>query len=253
MLRSQGCLQEDEDQMAAKGKMHLIPLRISWNAAVQCSVIICLLAAIQSPLIDCAEASQEDLLDRIAASPDPTSPIVNSSLNGYSSSHPILFYSPIASRTQVLSKGSPSASLHHSVQSAHEISGSSEYIVSERSYQEGDSTRISSNSIGMRIDETVTEGKVSIGAFQADLSSQDGTDLESSRKKSNPWRKPALMIEEEYIGTFHISRNMTIKSNYIIQGEKYRWLGYDSVYLSFIPSKPVSISADEVFKCLKCS
>ena len=246
-------MQEDEDQMAAKGKMHLIPLRISWNAAVQCSVIICLLAAIQSPLIGCAEASQEDLLDRIAASPDPTSPIVNSSLNGYSSSHPILFYSPIASRTQVLSKGSPSASLHHSVQSAHEISGSSEYIVSERSYQEGDSTRISSNSIGMRIDETVTEGKVSIGAFQADLSSQDGTDLESSRKKSNPWRKPALMIEEEYIGTFHISRNMTIKSNYIIQGEKYRWLGYDSVYLSFIPSKPVSISADEVFKCLKCS
>lgn len=253
MLRSQGCLQEDEDQMAAKGKIHLVPLRISWNAAMQFSVIICLLAAIQSPLIDCAEASQEDLLDRIAASPDPTSPIVNSSLNGYSSSHPILFYSPIASRTQVLSKGSPSASLHHSVQSAHEISGSSEYIVSERSYQEGDSTRISSNSIGMRIDETVTEGKVSIGAFQADLSSQDGTDLESSRKKSNPWRKPALMIEEEYIGTFHISRNMTIKSNYIIQGEKYRWLGYDSVYLSFIPSKPVSISADEVFKCLKCS
>lgn len=253
MLRSQGCLQEDEDQMAAKGKIHLVPLRISWNAAMQFSVIICLLAAIQSPLIDCAEASQEDLLDRIAASPDPTSPIVNSSLNGYSSSHPILFYSPIASRTQVLSKGSPSASLHHSVQSAHEISGSSEYIVSERSYQEGDSTRISSNSIGMRIDETVTEGKVSIGAFQADLSSQDGTDLESSRKKSNPWRNPALMIEEEYIGTFHISRNMTIKSNYIIQGEKYRWLGYDSVYLSFIPSKPVSISADEVFKCLKCS
>jgi hypothetical protein len=253
MLRSQGCLQEDEDQMVAKGKIHLVPLRISWNAAMQFSVIICLLAAIQSPLIDCAEASQEDLLDRIAASPDPTSPIVNSSLNGYSSSHPILFYSPIASRTQVLSKGSPSASLHHSVQSAHEISGSSEYIVSERSYQEGDSTRISSNSIGMRIDETVTEGKVSIGAFQADLSSQDGTDLESSRKKSNPWRNPALMIEEEYIGTFHISRNMTIKSNYIIQGEKYRWLGYDSVYLSFIPSKPVSISADEVFKCLKCS
>ena len=238
MLRSQGCLQEDEDQMAAKGKMHLIPLRISWNAAVQCSVIICLLAAIQSPLIGCAEASQEDLLDRIAASPDPTSPIVNSSLNGYSSSHPILFYSPIASRTQVLSKGFSGTSLHHSIQSAHEISGSSEYTVSERCYQEGDSTRISSNSIGMRIDETVTEGKVSIGAFQADLSSQDGT---------------ALMMEEEYIGTFHISRNMTIKSNYIIQGENYSWLGYDSVYLRFIPSKPVSFSADEIFKCLKCS
>jgi hypothetical protein len=239
--------------MAAKGKIHLIPLRISWNAAVQCSVIICLLAAIQSPLIGCAVASQEDLLDRIAASPDTTSPIVNSSLNGYSSLHPISFYSPIASRTQVLSKGSPDASVHHSIQSAHEISGSSEYIVSERSYQEGDSTRISSNSIGMRIDETVTEGKVSIGVFQADQSTQDSADLGSSNKMSNPWRNPALMMEEEYIGTFHISRNMTIKSNYIIQGEIYSWLGHDSVYLSFIPSNPMSISADEVFKCLKCS
>jgi hypothetical protein len=246
-------LKEDEDQMAAKGKMHLIPLRISWNAAVQCSVIICLLAAIQSPLIGCAGASQEDLLDRIAASPDPTYPIVNSSLNGYSSSHPISFYSLIASRTQVLSKGSPGASMHHSVQSAREISGSSEYVASERSYQEGDSTRISSNSLGMSIDETVTEGKISIGAFQADQSTQDGTDLGSSSKMSNPWRNPALLIEEEYIGTFHISRNMTIKSNYIIQGENYSWLGHDSVYLSVIPSKPMSISADEVFKCLKCN
>ncbi len=246
-------MQEDEDQMAAKGKIHLIPLRISWNAAMQFSVIICLLAAIQSPLIGCAGASQEDLLDRIAASPDPTSPIVNSSFNGYSSSHPISFYSPIASRTQVLSKDSPDASLHHSIQSAHEISGSSEYTVSERSYQEGDSTRISSNSIGMRIDETVTEGKVSIGVFQADQSTQDGADLGRSSKTNNPWRNPALMMEEEYIGTFHISRNMTIKSNYIIQGENYSWLGHDSVYLNFIPSNPVSISADEVFKCLKCS
>jgi len=217
-------------------------------------------------------------MDRIDTSSDTTSPIVNSSCkgcaihpqlmsqtnsiglsesiiarDGYSSSHPISFYSPIASRTQVLSKSSPGASMHHSVQSAREISGSSEYIASERSYQEGDSTRISSNSLGMRIDETVTEGKVSIGAFQADLSSQDGTDLESSSKMSNPWRNPALMIEEEYIGTFHISRNMTIKNNYIIRGENYSWLGYDSVYLRFIPSKPVSFSADEIFKCLKCS
>jgi len=253
MLRSQEPLQEDEDQMAAKGKINLIPPWKGWHAAVLFTVMICLLAEMQSPLVGCAGGSQEDLLDRIADSSHPTSPIVNSSLNGYSSSHPISFYSPIASRTQVLSKGSPGASLHHSAQSAHEISGSSEYIVSERSYQEGDSTLISSNSIGMRIDETVTEGKVSIGAFQADQSSQNGADLESSSKMSNYWKNPALMMEEEYIGTFHISRNMTIKSNYIIQGENYSWLGYDSAYLSFIPSKLVSISADEVFKCLKCN
>lgn len=263
--------------MAKKKTILPNPLRIGWHEAVQCMVILCVLAAIQAALIGCAGASGESLLDGASAPSDHSSPVINSSYNssaihlqitshnnysdsparivagnGYYSSHPITSYSPIASRTQVLSKGSPAASLHHSIQSAQEISGSSEYIVSERSYQEGDSTRISSTSIGMSIDETVTEGKVSIGAFQADLSSQDGLAKVAGSKMSDLWKNPTLEMEEEYIGTFHISRNMTISSNYILQGKDCSWLGHDSVYLSFIPSRSMSISADEVFKCLNC-
>ena len=278
MFSRQESLKEDEGQMAKKGKIPLNPLRIGRHEAVRCMVIICVLATIEAALMGCAGASGENLLDGAAFPSGHPSHVVNSSYNssaihlqitshskssdspasivagnGYYSSNPIDFYSPIASRTQVLSKGSPLASLHHSIQSAQEISGSSEYTVSERSYQEGDSARISSTSIGMRIDETVTEGKVSIGAFQADLSSQDGGGQGAGSKMSNPWRKPALEMEEEYIGTFHISRNMSINSNYILQEKDDSLLGHDSVYLNFIPPKPMSISADEVFKCLNCN
>ncbi len=258
--------------MAIWGIIPLNPLRMDWRYAVQCMVIICVLGAIGAVLISGAVASEGDLSKSAAAPSGQPSPVVDSSYsnsaihlqmltqsnssdspqrinagNGYYSSNPIALYSPISSRTEVLSKGSSAASLHHSIQSAHEISGSSEYTVSESSYRGEDSTWTSSTSLGMRIDETVTEGKVNIGAFQADQSSQDGMDQVAGSLASNPWKNPALEMEEEYIGTFHISRNMTINSNNIIRGGDYGWLGYDSPYLSFIPSKPRSISADEVF------
>lgn len=237
-------------------------------------VIICLLGAVGAALICSSGASQEGLPEKLSDPSGHSSSIFNSSYdssaihlklishsnssdsparinagNGYYSSHPITSTSPISSRTWVLGKGSQAASLHHSIKSAQEISGSSEYIVSERSYQEGDLTRISSTSMGMRIDETVTEGKVNIGAFQADLTSQDGADKVAGGKMSNLWKNPALEMEEEYIGTFHISRNMTISSSYVMQRGGHSWLGYESAYLSFIPSMPISISVDEVFKC----
>ena len=207
---------------------------------MQIMVIICLLGTAGGLIAD-AGASQENLPERVADQSGHSSSI------GFYSSNAITSSSSLSSRTQVLSKGSQAASLHHSIQSAKEISGSSEYIVSERSFQDGDSKWISSSSMGMRIDETVTEGKVSVGAFQADLSSQDEMGQIAGGKASKPWKDPALEMEEEYIGSFHISRNITINSSYIIKRGAYSWLGYESAYLSFIPSKPISISADEVF------
>lgn len=258
--------------MAKKGIIPLNPLRMGWHEAGQFLAIICILGAVGAALIGSLGASEEDLQVRAADPAGHYSSIANSSYdssaihlqltslsnssdspvrivagNGYYSSHPITSSSPISSRTQVLSKGSQAASLHHSIQSAQGISGSSEYTVSESNYRDGDSAWISSSSLGMRIDETVTEGKVNMGAFQADLSSQDDVGQVAGGKAGKPWKDPALEMEEEYIGTFHISRNMTIDSNYAIRRGDCSWLGYESPYLSFIPSKPISISADQVF------
>lgn len=229
--------------MTIKAIFSLIPHRIGRSRAVPCMAIICALVAIQIALIGCA-AAQEDRLDqldqlnRVSASSihlqlknninhSNTNSTANiTAENGYYSSHPIAYFAPVSSRTEVVNKGSSPASLHHSIQSAREVSGSSEYIVSERSYQEGDSTEVSSTFIGMKIDETVTEGKVNIDA----------------------WKNPTLELEEEYIGTFHISKNMNISSHDIIHAGAHSWLGYDPVYPSFTPSKPLTISADDVFE-----
>jgi len=219
--------------------------------------IICALGAIEIALIGCAGAAQEDHLNRISASSihlqqQNNISNHNSSLNitagdGYYSSHPLAYFAPVSSRTEVVNKGSSPASLHHSIQSAREVSGSAEYIVSERSYQEGDSIEFSSTFIGMKIDETVTEGKVNIGAFQADHS-QSMAGQAAGSKMADAWKNPTLELEEEYIGTFHISKNMNISSNDIIHAGAYSWLGYDPVYPSFTPSKPLTISADDVFE-----
>jgi len=262
--------------MGKRGIIALNPLWIGWLDAGRSIIVICILGAMGAALI-CSSIGSGIGLKGIADPSGYSSSIADSSYDsssiqlrltsesnssnsparinagsGYYSSFPITCSSSISSRTQVLSKSSQAASLYHSIQSAQEISGSSEYTVSERSYREGDSTKISSTSLGMRIDETVTEGKVNIGAFQADLTSQDDMGEATWGKMSNLRKKPALEMEEEYIGNFHISRNMTIISNYIDRRGECSWLGCDSPYLSFIPSEPISISADEVFKCLNC-
>ena len=216
------------------------PLRIAWHEAMQLMVIICLLGPVGGLIAD-AGTSQENLPEGFSDQSGHSSSI------GYHSSYAMISSSSLSSRTEILSKGSQAASLHHSIQSAQEISGSSEYRISERSVQDGDSKWISSTTMGMKIDETVTEGKVSMGAFQADLSSRDEIGQIAGGKASKPWKDPALEMEEEYTGSFRISRNMTINSSYIIKRGAYSWLGYESAYLSFIPSKPISISADEVF------
>ena len=249
--------------MTIRAIFSLIPHRIGRSRAVPCMAIICALVAIEIALIGCAAAQENQLdqldqLNRVSASSihlqlqnninhSNTNSTANiTAENGYYSSHPIPYFAPVSSRTEVVNKGSSPASLHHSIQSAREVSGSSEYIVSERSYQEGDSIGVSSTFIGMKIDETVTEGKVNIGAFQADHSQPMSGQAAGS--KANAWKNPTLELEEEYIGTFHISKNMNISSNDIIRAGAYSWLGYDPVYPSFTPSKPLTISADDVFE-----
>lgn len=218
--------------------------------------IICALVGIHAAQIGLAGAAQEDQLDqlnRVSASSIHLQ-LQNNINNSNSSqnitaedgSHPLGYFAPVFSRTEVVNKGSSPASLQHSIQSAREVSGSAEYIVSERSYQEGDSIGVSSTFVGMRIDETVTEGKVNIGAFQAD-SSQSRTG-QAAGSKANAWKNPTLELDEEYIGSFHISKNMNISSNDIIRAGAYSWLGYDPVYPSFTPSEPLTISADDVFE-----
>jgi hypothetical protein len=166
---------------------------------------------------------------------------------GYYSSHPVAYNSAISSQTQLENMGA-ATSMHHAVESAKGISGSSEYMVRESDDRRGDSEYSSMTSTQMRIDENVTEGKVHIGALQG----SDASGWEAGRDGRGPttsaWKNPAIEIDEEYIGTYHISKNITFNEmdRKLVSTDSWLDCCYGNYFYIF-PPKPVSISADDVF------
>ena len=157
--------------------------------------------------------------------------------SGYYSSHPIAVGSKIGSRTELVN-GDFATSMSHEVGFAEEISGRTEYAATSRSMR-GDYENINFATTQMQIDETVTSGKVHIGV----LSGSDG----------HAWKNPAIEIEEEYIGTYHITKNFAINNSYSKKGFKDGWLNCCGGSYDIYPPKPVLLSADDVFNCKKCN
>jgi len=164
-------------------------------------------------------------------------PVDLSAGGGYYSSHPIAVGDEIGSRTE-LSNANSATSMSHEVGFAEEVSGRTEYAVTSRSMR-GEYGSINSATTKMQIDETVRSGKVHIGV----LSGGNG----------HAWKNPAIEIEEEYIGTYHISKNFAINNSYSRNSFKDGWLNCCAGIYDIYPPKPVLINADDVFNCKKCN
>lgn len=251
-----------------------IPSGTFGKRAMQWMIIACTLLAAWAVLADYANATEGDAatdLDEIevaghreAATDNQSynsstirlesqnsntySPVSVSAGNGYYSSHPVTYASAIGSQTQLVNKGN-AASLTHTVQSAQGISGSAEYTVAGKSYRRGDSEYTSTSSAQMRIDETVTDGRVHIGILQGGEAPGGVSGRDGRGPMTSAWKNPAIEIDEEYIGTFHISKNITISKSDRRLMSTDSWLSCCGNYLDFYPAKPVSISADDVFNC----
>ncbi len=146
-----------------------------------------------------------------------TSALVDLTLGrGYYSSHPFAIGSGIGSRTKLFNADS-ATSMSHEVGFAKDISGKREYTATSRNMQ-SECESINYATTQMQIDETVTNGKVQIGV----LSGSDG----------HAWKNPAIEIDEEYVGTYNITKNYSINNSYDIHLHK-----------------PVLLSADDVFNC----
>ena len=166
---------------------------------------------------------------------------------GYYSSHPVAYNSAISSQTQLENIGA-ATSMQHSVQSAKGISGSSVYMVRESENIRGGSEYSGTTSTQMRIDENVIEGKVHIGALQGSDASRGGAGEDGRDPTTSAWKNPAIEIDEEYIGTYHISKNITFNEMDRKLVSTDSWLNCCSGnYFDIFPPKPVSISADDVF------
>jgi hypothetical protein len=166
--------------------------------------------------------------------------------SGYYSSHPIAVGLGIGSRTELVNANS-ATSMSHEVGFAQEVSGKTEYAASSSSSQ-GDYENINFATTHMQIDENVTSGKVHIGVL-----SGDGSAGKSSNREEDPmvnaWKNPAIEIEEEYIGTYHITKNFTINNSYSKKRLVDGWLNCcGGSYLVYL-HEPVLLSADDVFNC----
>lgn len=159
--------------------------------------------------------------------------------SGYYSSHPVAIGGGTGSRT-VLANTDPdsAATMSHEVGFARNLSGRREYSASSRSthseYEDSSYTTAT-----MKIDESVTSGKVEIGV----LSGGDGY----------AWKNPAIEIEEEYVGTYHITKNFTINSSYSKMRAFDGWQNCcGAIGVGYVIPPPISLSllsADDVFNC----
>ena len=170
--------------------------------------------------------------------------------SGYYSSHPIAIGTGIGSRTE-LANADSATSMSHEVGFAQEVSGKTEYAVSSSSSQ-GEYENINSATTHMQIDETVTSGRVHIGVLSGSDSSAGKSGNSGTDPMTSAWKNPAIEIEEEYIGTYHISKNFAINNSYFGKRASDGWLSCCGESYVIYPSEPVFISADDVFNCKRC-
>jgi hypothetical protein len=83
----------------------------------------------------------------------------------------------------------------------------------------------------MKLVEDVTDGKAHIGVLQANdnyasLMAEDGPDFAdySLSNVKSAWKNPSIEIDEDYWGTYHIEKNMTLEVPYHLIQKKEDWL-----------------------------
>jgi hypothetical protein len=164
-----------------------------------------------------------------------SAPVSLSVGSGYYSSHPITYASGIGSNTKMADTSSATY-LGHEVDLAHSISGAAEFMASSSSYsQYGPEYSVSGSTATahMKIDENVTDGRVHIGVLQG---------------SSHAWKSPSVEVDEDYIGSYHIYKNISLDSDNVQRNSSESWLdccksSYFDIDRQYLPA----INADKVF------
>ena len=183
--------------------------------------------------------------------------LVSSSQNltpggGYYSTNPILMGQGSGSRTEI-SNADSATSMSHEIAAAREASREAsreaEYLV-QSSGVKGPMGKSGFTTTQMKIDESVTDGRVNLGVLVGE-SGKAGAGSRSLDPRHSTWRDPAIEIDEDYIGTFNISKNLTYNSSYSFTRNRDGWLNCcgDDHIISLSP--PGLVSADDVFNCYR--
>jgi hypothetical protein len=174
--------------------------------------------------------------------------------NGYYAANPLDYSSLLKEKTWVKNYLA-GTSMHHEVEYAHALDKQLEIVAKDKINMTWDPELVSVGYTQMKIVEDVTDGKAHIGVLQANENfvSQISPNLDVSSSKS-AWRNPSIEIDEDYWGTYHIEKNMTLEVPYHLIQKGGDWLpccfgGFsDSAYP--YPAKFMGLkSAKGVFDC----
>lgn len=149
---------------------------------------------------------------------------------GYYAANPLDYSSLLKERTE-LKNYRAGTSMLHEVEYAHALDKELELTGKEVFNYTYDPEKVGNGFSQMKINEDVTDGKAHIGVLQAnnDLSNWLGGSVLGPGTSSVPFLKsalknPSIDIDEDYWGTYHIEKNMTIEVPYYLSQKKDDWL-----------------------------
>jgi hypothetical protein len=171
--------------------------------------------------------------------------------NGYYAANPLDYSSLLKEKTWVKNYLA-GTSMHHEVEYAHALDKELEIVAKDKMNMTWDPELVSVGYTQMKLVEDVTDGKAHIGVLQANsnFAATIAEDLAISSFKS-AWRDPSIEIDEDYWGTYHIEKNMTLEVPYHLIQKKDDWLpccfgGFND--MNTLDKKPFK-SATGVFDC----
>jgi hypothetical protein len=161
---------------------------------------------------------------------------------GYYAANPLDYNSLLKEKTWVKNYAAAS-SFHHEIEYAHAIDKDLEFTAKEKFNHTHDPELVTVAVTQFKVNEDVTDGKVNFGVLQG---SQTGkttvpasgasigdwinpdftltTGLGPKGRDGYAWKNPAIEIDEDYWGTYHIEKNMTLEVPYKKVTKSDDWL-----------------------------
>jgi len=172
------------------------------------------------------------------------SPMTMSYGNGYYARNPIRYDSLLKEKT-VIKNYKPMNMMHHQVEYAKAIDKEIDVMVKDKQYVYEDPIYQGVGLTSMRINEDVTDGAVHIGVLQGEPNSMNFTG--NGNHKTTAWYNPMIEIDENYVGTFHIEKNMTLEVPY-----KHDWATKDWLSCCIMGGCSDMEECDRMYVCDEC-
>ena len=181
------------------------------------------------------------------------SPMTMAIGTGYYARRPLVFDSLLKEKTWVKNYRAVT-SMHHEIEYAHAIDKELDVLAKEKWYENYDPEHQGVGVTQLKVTEDVTDGKIHFGVLQADFSNAYGGTYTPAYPDSfamqTAWRDPAIEIDEDYFGTYHIEKNMTLEVPYTWKKTSSDWLPCCSGgWADMNPSETKDWSAGGIFDC----